>query len=296
MQVTDIQKSVLRPDNSTNGHAISLPIPAPIRLSFQAVSRISPKLGGEMGRLIFFHPPRLRYSDLQRQILDRAERCDFAVRGRKTVAYGWGAGPVVLLLHGWGGHSGQMTESVDPLLQAGFRVIAVDLPAHGLSEGRLSSVVHFSDAITSAAQRFGPVHGAITHSLGGAGLVQALLNGLPVKRAVLISPQAHFHDYWRFFRNRLGMRDEVWKATVETSERWLGIPFAEVHPAVAAPKMTVPALILHGQTDRLSPIGEGRRLAALWPGARLVEYAETGHLSILREPRAIRAATAFMRA
>ena len=58
--------------------------------------------------------------------------------------------------------------------------------------------------------------------------------------------------------------------------------------------MTAPALILHGIADRVSPIGEGRDLARLWPGARLVEL-EAGHLSILKEERAIRAATLFLR-
>jgi pimeloyl-ACP methyl ester carboxylesterase len=187
-----------------------------------------------------------------------------------------------------------MVGFVAPLVDDGFRVVAVDLPAHGRSAGGLSSIVHFSEAMHIAAHVHEPVYGVITHSLGGAGLVRAFLNGFSARRAVLISPQAELGGYWRAFQKSLGMSEEVWAAMVLRSERWLGIRFAEIHPRVGAPKMTVPALILHGQTDRMSPVSEGRELARLWPGARIDEFAETGHLSILRDEGAICAAKSFM--
>jgi len=108
-----------------------------------------------------------------------------------------------------------------------------------------------------------------------------------------IVPPAQFHDYWGLFRSRMGMSHAVWRTMVERSERWLGIPFSEVHPEVGAPMMTVPALILHGTADRVSPITEGRRLARLWPRARLREF-DTGHVSILRDARAIAEAVEFI--
>jgi hypothetical protein len=35
-------------------------------------------------------------------------------------------------------------------------------------------------------------------------------------------------------------------------------------------------------------------MAKLWPGARISEFTDTGHLAILRDPVAIRAARDFM--
>lgn len=214
--------------------------------------------------------------------------------GKKAEAFGWGSGPTVLLIHGWGGHSGQMTEFVAPLESAGMRAIAADMPAHGRSSGRLSSLVHYSEAIKETARRFGPIHGVIAHSLGNAGLVRAFLDGLTANRAVLISPQAQFEDYWRLFRMSIGMQDRAWAEMVSISERWLDIRFADIHPAVNAPKMITPALIVHGLRDRVSPVSEGRRLAELWPDARMTEL-DSGHLSILKDARAVREATEFVR-
>ena len=52
-------------------------------------------------------------------------------RGGDAVAEVWGEGPVVLLVHGWGGWRGQLGRFVAPLVDAGHRVVAVDAPGHG---------------------------------------------------------------------------------------------------------------------------------------------------------------------
>jgi pimeloyl-ACP methyl ester carboxylesterase len=291
MSVSDFQTVPVPKEKSTNDRSVKLPIPTFVRLPYQALDLLSPKLAGELGRRLFFRPARLYYTDMQRQVLDLAE-----LRHLGGVAsYSWGSAndPTVLLVHGWGGHAGQMTPFVEPLLGKGFHVVALDMPAHGRSDGKFSSVVHFSIAIRQAARYFGRVHGVVTHSLGGGGLVHALLNGMSAKRVVLLAPQAQFHDYWRMFRNGLGMSDKAWKHMVEISESWLGVPFAEIHPGIGAPRMTAPALILHGTKDKISPVREGREMARIWPDARLEEF-DAGHTSILREPAAIRAAAAFI--
>ena len=54
--------------------------------------------------------------------------------------FAWGAGPSVLLVHGWEGRGAQLGALVDPLVAAGYRVVALDGPAHGDSPGRLSTL------------------------------------------------------------------------------------------------------------------------------------------------------------
>jgi pimeloyl-ACP methyl ester carboxylesterase len=294
MAVLNLNEAFRRPDKSTNGHSISVPVPAFIRLPFRLASVISPRLAGEMARLIFFHPMRTRPNEAQAAVLAKSEPITLDLDGLKVAGYSWGEGPLVLLVHGWSGHAGQMTEFVAPLTSGGFRAVALDLPGHGASGGRLSSLVHFARAIRVAAEHLGPVHGIVSHSFGGGGMIQAFLSGLQANRAVLLAPPAQFHDYWGMFRSRMGMSHAVWRTLVERSEHWLGISFPEVHPEIGAPAMTVPALILHGTADRVCPVTEGRRLARLWPGARLREF-DAGHVSILRDARAVAATVEFIK-
>lgn len=46
----------------------------------------------------------------------------------------------------------------------------------------------------------------------------------------------------------------------------------------ALSKITVPTLVLHGEQDNLIPVAAGQKFAEAIPGAKLVTYADAGHL------------------
>ena len=56
-----------------------------------------------------------------------------------------GAGPRILLVHGWGGHAARLRRYVRPLNAAGFRVVAFDAPGHGGSGGGPVSLPEIAD-------------------------------------------------------------------------------------------------------------------------------------------------------
>jgi len=53
---------------------------------------------------------------------------EVAIEGRRLNGVSWGEGPVVLLVHGGSGWGQQMSVDVEPLVAAGFRVVAWDAP------------------------------------------------------------------------------------------------------------------------------------------------------------------------
>ncbi|WP_287042019.1 alpha/beta hydrolase [Mycobacterium sp.] len=59
---------------------------------------------------------------------------EIAVSGRRVVVYEGGVGPVVLLLHGLPDRAAAWSSQIGALLDAGYRVIAPDLPGLGDSE------------------------------------------------------------------------------------------------------------------------------------------------------------------
>jgi len=293
MDARAAEQPAIGQNNSTSDRAI-IRIPAVIRFGFQTISRISPKLAAEAARQIFFRPPRVAYRGEQHAVLANAQQGFLDLRKGRVRVYCWGDGPAVLLLHGWGGHSGQMTEFVAPLTKAGYRIVAIDAPAHGQSSGRLSSIIHFADAIAAAASSAGPLHAIIAHSLGTTAAVHALTNGLTVRRAVFLAPQARLTGYWQAFRQSLGMSEPVWQRMTAISENWLKVRFADLHPADIAPRMKTPVLILHGTSDRMTPVAQGKELAALWPDAEF-QAVEAGHLSILRDWRVVLSSLEFIK-
>jgi pimeloyl-ACP methyl ester carboxylesterase len=68
----------------------------------------------------------------------------------------------------------------------------------------------------------------------------------------------------------------------------VGIALAdmELHPALA--RLTVPALVMTGAQDRLTPPSHARRMAGELPRLhRLIELPETGHMGPLERPAEI---------
>jgi alpha-beta hydrolase superfamily lysophospholipase len=63
----------------------------------------------------------------------------------------------VILVHGYGEHSGRYAHLAGRLAEGGFEVAAIDLRGHGLSEGKPISVVRFDDYIED-------VHRLIVHA------------------------------------------------------------------------------------------------------------------------------------
>jgi pimeloyl-ACP methyl ester carboxylesterase len=117
---------------------------------------------------------------------------------------------------------------------------------------------------------------------------------MPAGRLVFIAPQADLSSYWSLFREALGLPDDIWSIMHARSERWLKTRYDDLQPGLQAPHMRTPLLILHGINDRVTPFAEGKKLASLWPGAEL-KPLDSGHLSILRDWRALLASLDFIK-
>jgi pimeloyl-ACP methyl ester carboxylesterase len=269
-------------------------VPGWFRAGFRVASAVAPGAAARLAQELFFSPPRAAVRGEERATLACGEPFTLAVDGRRVAGWAWGEGPAVLLVHGWGGHAGQMTPLVEPLVAAGCRAVAIDLPAHGQSAGRVSSLVHFAAALEHAAALWKPLRGMVAHSFGAAAATYALFRGLGVERCVFFAPPARFETFWLRFRAGVGVSDEVWERMMRGAESWLDVRFDGIAPLDLAPRMQVPLLVLHDAGDREMAFGEGAELAGRWPGAVLHRTEGLGHLRILRDPRCVAEAVRFL--
>jgi pimeloyl-ACP methyl ester carboxylesterase len=196
--------------------------------------RLSPRLAAELARVLFFKPMSARVRAEERAVLETGQRFHVSVKGGRVAAWSWGQGPAILLCHGWGGHSGQMVALVQPLVSSGHRVIAVDMPGHGQSQGQLSSVLHFAWTLRAVADTCGGLAGVAAHSLGAAGAAFACAEGLRIPRLVFFAPPADFQIFWSRFCEMLEVSPSLWARMREHSERRLGTSFEQLLPKTHA--------------------------------------------------------------
>src|SRR6218665_1552468 len=130
--------------NSTNVRLIALQ--GLRHLALPVLGRVAPSLLLDWLERRFLTPERHDWPLAERVWLDSAQRGSLYTVGLPVAdwnfqhiqTYRWGDDglPKVVLLHGWGGRATQLGPFIQPLLDAGFQVHALDLPGHGHSAGR----------------------------------------------------------------------------------------------------------------------------------------------------------------
>jgi pimeloyl-ACP methyl ester carboxylesterase len=188
-----------------------------------------------------------------------------------------------------------MRPFVFPLLEAGYRVIAYDQPAHGVSEGRLTGLPDFVDVLAEVARHHGDVRALIGHSLGATAAAMAhAWKKLHVRRIVLVSPPSDLVGYSRRFARWHWMPERLRRAMQTAIEERYGLRWDELKLERLARNLEAQALVIHDRNDRQVPWKQGAAFAQLWPGAKLLTTQGLGHARILRDDAVIDAAAAFL--
>ena len=277
--------------------ALYLPrISTNVRLAVSSL--LVPELASALAERLFLTPPRT--GDYAASALDLIDAKPSILEHRRRAIATWEWGwrdaeqPAVLLAHGWGGHAAQMRGFVFPLLSAGYRVIAFDQPAHGVSEGRITGLPDFADVLAAVAARSGRVHGVIAHSLGAAAATYAVSKGLMIPRVVAIGASLDVFAYSRMFASWYWISERVRRAMEHAIEERFGLGWSDLDMARLAPRLAAEALVIHDRADRIVPWRRGAAFARQWPGARLLLTQGLGHARVLRDEQVAQAAAQFI--
>ena len=262
------------------------------RAGLRVLSAVAPPLAEQLAMDLFYRPRRRRLAP----DVPGAEPHAWRVKTRAgdLAVWDYGCGPTVLLVHGWSGAAGQWSPFIGPLVRAGYNAIALDLPAHGLSQGDRTNLQEVVDAVVDTAARVAPIRAVVGHSLGATAATLALGQGLRAERAVLIAPAARdVPGYVHAFARRLGLPAAREPGLVARMRRKFGdLDRFDARKAAAA--LSTPALVFHDVDDAEVPFAEGESLARAWPGARLTALHGRGHNRPLKDPDVVREALAFI--
>jgi pimeloyl-ACP methyl ester carboxylesterase len=267
---------------------------AGLRALFGTVGRIAPAAAGELAQRLFFSPPR-RFAG-QVALPPGGQPFHVESEGRRIAAWRWGSsGPVVVLMHGWGGSSAQLSRLVSPLLDRGYSVVALDAPAHGRTPGRTASLPEFARALAAVVRAVGPVHALVGHSLGAAAAALAVAaEGVGAQRLALIGSAADPGRWARMFAARFRVPHAAMARMGERSERRLGFRWANLHLGGLLRGYAGAVLFVHDRDDREVRWSEAWQLAQEHGSARAVFTSGLGHRRILLHPGVARLVADFV--
>lgn len=260
------------------------------------LSQIAPGFTARIAYNFFLTPKRRPISVNARHVLNEAIKSVIQFENRESVVYRWGHGPTVLLVHGWEGNAASMRAFIPHLLEKGFQVIAFDAPAHGDSKGKQTNAVEMASAVRRLITLYGPIHGIIAHSIGGAATMLAVEN-LPegqVGRIVLNGSPSELENVWAGYAHTLNLSDATLQAMYRRLERKVGYPIEYFSVKRIAPSINIPGLVIHDVHDRVIPYTEAETIVAHWKKATLLTTKKLDHRGALTDQTVIAQITAFL--
>ncbi len=266
-----------------------------IRAAFATIGRVAPEVVARWAETLFCRPPQHEPRPRDRQFLASGRRYTLVKGEQEIAAWEWGQGPLVLLAHGWGSRAGRFSTIGPALIEVGFRVVAHDAPAHGLSSGSQAALPLFARALRTVGAHFGPAAAVIGHSLGGASAVLALRDGLVAERAVLISTPSNIEVFSHRFASFFGLPAQVREIMQRNLERRFEMAWADVHSDRIVRSLAQPALVVHDRDDGDVPVADAHAIVAAWAGARLVVTQGLGHRGVLRSSEVVHHLVEFLR-
>ena len=262
----------------------SLKIPQVIILSSKLLAFISPKLGTSFAAKIFTTPIKHKVPKREFEMDQKSTKSTLFVPAinKNIIVYEYGKSDrKILLVHGWSGRGTQLFKIADELLQNGYSTISFDAPAHGKSEGKTTIMSEFIASILEIEKKFGPFQIAIGHSLGGMSVLNAIKDGLSVKKAVIIGSGDIVQDILNEFISKLGLKTEMSNKLRDHFEDTYQVKMDDFSAYRAAQKVQIPVLVIHDKDDPEVPVDAGIHIHKHLQNGSLFLTENLGHRKIL---------------
>lgn len=199
-------------------------------------------------------------------------------RGKTELSVAKGNEEVILLIHGWESNASRWKKLLHHLKPLGKTIIAIDGPAHGLSDGTEFNTPKYAEFINIAAQKYQPTI-LIGHSVGGAAISYYLnkYKNPDIEKVILLGAPSDFKIISNNFVKLLSLNNRVRTKLEDYFFEKFQINLDDFSGHKFAENFTHKGFIAHDTLDDVVLVDEGRKYASTWKNAVYVETNGLGH-------------------
>ena len=160
----------------------------------------------------------------------------------------------------------------------GKTIIAIDAPAHGLSEGKEFNAPKYAEFINVLTQKYQPKI-VIGHSIGGAAIAFYLnkYQNPVINKVVLLGAPSDFKIISDNFVSLLSLNNKLKTQLENYYLEKFNIPIDDFSGHKFAQNFTQKALIAHDTEDKVVLIAESRKYLSTWKNIIYIETEGLGH-------------------
>ena len=256
------------------------------RLALQLYAKVSPEKAGRLVNRMAFRPSRLPMPSRYEYLLDTVDGYTQLQHGAVSIpVYSWGQGPVILGVHDWGGAGIQFGAWIEPLVEAGYRVVLFDAPAHGRAQGERTDLFDMTEVVRKVAASVGQVHGILAHSMGCLAVARAIADGLQADYVAMLAPPISVAAVMQRLGQQLGLSQPVLDVHLRLMEEQFGQSVWEQFDLNhLSQSLTQLGLIVIDEDDRSVSPRDGEQVHGLWKRSELLRTRGLGHHRLLWSP------------
>lgn len=244
----------------------------------------------------FFTPQCKPLSSQKEQWLQKAEPFEVPFHSTHLCAWKIGSGPAILFAHGWNGRGVEFYPFFQKCLDAGYSVLFYDATAHGKSGGDMTNYLDMTDCFKTIKQYdFGSeIAGVVAHSMG-AGVAINQLSYQPADIPIVcIAPALKlFELLFQSFQYHGIPKNTYINLILEVEEQYQ-IPLETRNPIDLIRKLKNDILIIHDESDKITPIGPSISVNKEHGNVRLMKTKGLGHSFILKNPEVVKKSIKFI--
>ena len=248
-----------------------------------------------MAARAWFTPPPLseRRRQLWDQSLEGTESITIEFDGKPLHGFRYGQGPLVFLVHGWGGRAAQMGQLARSVADQGFTVVAIDFPGHGEQKWDTSDVFQMSSALNQLSAQLGAPQAVIAHSLGAMALVYAFQGAMP-ERVVFLAPMLDINEALDTFASRARLMPWTAAFLKKRIRRFCGDSSAVFAAGSDTDFGDADVLVVHDPDDPDTRFESSAVLAAVRDRTSLLVANSRGHNGVLADGEVAGAVARFL--
>ncbi len=278
-----------------------------LSITFKILAIVSPKLAGKLALRIFMIPPNVAPPRRESKIREHSKLSYRLINDKSIALRVWESATTdkdastILLSHGWAGRTSQFLDFIDPLLEAGYRVVGADIPAHGDSSGKNTNMLEATQVLSIIAKEFGPLEAIIGHSFGTGTILLGMDQfGIESPKVVLIGAYSRVSFIINLFSDLFNLnqasREAMKQAGAEKFADTYGIKWdwESIAPVNTIKSYQGKLLFIHDVTDHEVPMHEVTELHQSRPDAKVIITSGFGHRRILRNKDVIDSVLVFI--
>ncbi|WP_421764097.1 alpha/beta hydrolase [Ekhidna sp.] len=263
-----------------------------IKKGLGVLQHASPKKSAGIIWHYFTMPGRVAYTDAQREMIKKAEISQVSYQGDLIKHYRWGTtGPKVLLCHGWRSKAADFRRMINAFVTKGYQVDAIDMRAHGNSQGKHTAMPEFRDIIKNHIAKNGPYQTVIGHSIGALASGIALSELGPTfqpKHFFVISAPPYIRYFFKDLVRDVGCNDAVYQSMCGLVKERFHQPIDYFDLRLKMNDLKhIDTHLFYCEDDQIVPFEKGEELEESWPHASFVHVKGLGHYKIIANPTII---------